>query len=301
MSFKNYLVQLKLHSHTIAQHERYTLKYLQWLQTENMTATETRYQDVMAFIQHLQQQKQTINYQNKVLVSLRHYYNYLQKKEGHHSNPATGMKIQGMSRKIPYDLLDAEELQQLYDSYQTTDDRTRRNKIILGLLVYQAITAEELKQLEASHLKLREGKIYISGSDNRNSRILLLQPHQIIELHEYVTTIRINILQGNIIGNYGRKPNKKTNNTEQLFISMNGSLQIKNSLLHLVKALKKINPKLRNAKHIRMSTIANWLKTNDIRKVQYMAGHKYVSSTERYQAVNLEDLQQLIQQHHPLK
>jgi integrase/recombinase XerD len=299
MNFRNYLVQLKLHSNTIAQYERNTEKYLQWLQTENMTATEARYQDVMAFIQHLE--KQTINYKNRMLISLRHYYNYLQKKEGHHSNPATGMKIQGMSKKIPHELMDTEELQQLYDNYQTTDDRTKRNKVILGLLIYQAITTDELKQLETSHLKLRDGKIYIPGSDNRNSRTLLLQPHQIIELHEYITTIRRKILQGNIVGNYGRKPGKKISNTEQLFISMNGSLQIKNSLFHLTKALKKINPKLRNANHIRMSTIANWLKTNDIRKVQYMAGHKYVSSTERYQAVNLEDLLQLIQQHHPLK
>lgn len=301
MKFTNYLVQLKLHSNTVAQHERNTIKYLQWLQTENMVATEARYNDILIFLQHLQQQKQTINYQNRMLISLRHYYNFLQKKENHHSNPVTGMKIQGMSRKIPHELLDAEELQQLYESYQTTDDRTNRNKVILGLLIYQAITTEELKQLEASHLKLRDGKIYIPGSENRNSRTLLLQPHQIIELHEYITNIRINILQGDVIGNYGRKPDEKLKPTEQLFISMNGSPNIKNSLLHLTKALQKINPKLRNAKHIRMSVIANWLKTNDIRKVQYMAGHKYVSSTERYQAVNLEDLQQLIQQHHPLK
>jgi integrase/recombinase XerD len=301
MKFTNYLVQLKLHSNTIAQHERNILKYLQWLQTENMTATEVRYHDVMAFIQYLQQDKQTINYQNRMLISLRHYYNYLQKKEDHHSNPATGMKIQGMSRRIPHELLDGEELQQLYNNYRTTNDRTKRNKVILGLLIYQAITTEELKQLEISHLKLREGKIYIPGSENRNNRILQLQPHQVLELHEYINTIRTNILQGNVIGHYGRKPDNKATNTEQLFISMNGSPNIKNSLLRLIQALQKTNPKLRNAKHIRMSVIANWLKQYDIRKVQYMAGHKYVSSTERYQAVNLEDLQQLIQQHHPMK
>lgn len=301
MKFTNYLVQLKLHSNTTSQHERNTIKYLHWLQTENMIATEVRYHDVMAFIQYLQQDKQTINYQNRMLISLRHYYNYLQKKEGHHSNPATGMKIQGMSRRIPHELLDGEELQQLYDGYQTTNDRTKRNKLILGLLIYQAITTEELKQLETSHVKLRDGKIYIPGSENRNSRTLQLQPHQVLELHEYITIIRVNILQGNVTGHYGRKPDKKVNDTEQLFISMNGSPNIKNSLLRLIQALQKTNTKLRNAKHIRMSVIANWLKQYDIRKVQYMSGHKYVSSTERYQAVNLEDLQQLIQQHHPMK
>lgn len=31
-------------------------------------------------------------------------------------------------------------------------------------------------------------------------------------------------------------------------------------------------------------------KEKDLRTVQYMAGHKYVSSTERYQTTNLEDL-----------
>jgi integrase/recombinase XerD len=37
------------------------------------------------------------------------------------------------------------------------------------------------------------------------------------------------------------------------------------------------------------------------RKVQYKAGHRYVSTTERYQAGNLEDLQEALNIHHPLK
>jgi integrase/recombinase XerD len=32
-----------------------------------------------------------------------------------------------------------------------------------------------------------------------------------------------------------------------------------------------------------------------------MAGHKYVSSTERYQLSGLEDLQNELQHHHPMK
>ncbi len=39
---------------------------------------------------------------------------------------------------------------------------------------------------------------------------------------------------------------------------------------------------------------ANW-------KVQYMAGHKYVSSTERYRTDNPEDLQKELEKYHPLK
>ena len=32
-----------------------------------------------------------------------------------------------------------------------------------------------------------------------------------------------------------------------------------------------------------------------------MAGHRYVSSTERYQTTNLEDLKEALNKHHPLK
>jgi integrase/recombinase XerD len=31
-----------------------------------------------------------------------------------------------------------------------------------------------------------------------------------------------------------------------------------------------------------------------------MAGHKYVSSTERYQVLNNDDLQNELQKHHPM-
>jgi len=37
------------------------------------------------------------------------------------------------------------------------------------------------------------------------------------------------------------------------------------------------------------------------RTVQYLAGHKYVSSTERYQQLDPEHLKEAIAQFHPLK
>ena len=54
------------------------------------------------------------------------------------------------------------------------------------------------------------------------------------------------------------------------------------------------------ATKIRESVIVFWLKSKDIRTVQYMAGHKYVSSTERYQELDLEHLKEQIEQFHPL-
>jgi len=71
--------------------------------------------------------------------------------------------------------------------------------------------------------------------------------------------------------------------------------------LHLCYALKRINPKVKHATQLRQSVITEWLKEKGLRQVQYMAGHRYVSSTERYLTTNLEDLRDALNKHHPLK
>ena len=81
-------------------------------------------------------------------------------------------------------------------------------------------------------------------------------------------------------------------NTQIKIISINDSEDIKNSLLHLIYALRRLNSAVKSPEQIRMSVITEYLKTKDLRTVQYMVGHRYVSSTERYKIDNLEDLQE---------
>lgn len=76
----------------------------------------------------------------------------------------------------------------------------------------------------------------------------------------------------------------------------------------MFRAIQKTNPEIRHpkqtcltARQVRASVITYWLKNHNLREVQYMAGHKYVSSTERYQLNNLDTLQKKIEEYHPLK
>jgi len=193
-------------------------------------------------------------------------------------------------------------MESLYESYQVTDNRTYRNKVIVGLFVYQAITRDELLHLRPEHLKLREGKIHIPATGRQLGRVLALQPHQILELHEYLLVIRPKIIAERLDERSGRKPGhyKDEQNIERLFISISSLEDLRNSLLHLNYALRKLNPKYKHAKQIRQSVITEWLKEKNLRTVQYMAGHRYVSSTERYKTNNLEDLKEALNKHHPL-
>ena len=297
--FKGYLHRKRFTGNTIRQNQNYTGLYLEWTEKENLKVKEVSYNDLLNFIDYCRKKRMKTRMINRTLLALRHYYQYLD--TGH--NPASGITLRGTMRTVPHDLLTNEELEELYQKYTVVDERSQRNKIILGLFIHQAITTDELKKLEPDHIKVREGKIYVPGSPRSNSRTLKLEAEQILELHEYLKMIRPKIFAELKAKRPGRKPDKvkEVKDLHQLFISMNGSDNIKNSLLHIMNALRKLNPKVLHAKQIRHSVITDWLKEKDIRTVQYMAGHKFVSSTQRYRSYNLQDLEEALTQHHPLK
>jgi integrase/recombinase XerD len=64
-------------------------------------------------------------------------------------------------------------------------------------------------------------------------------------------------------------------------------------------SVQAINPVITNALHIRGSVALNWLKIHPKRQVQYMAAHKYLPSTEKYDLQGMEDLQDALTKYHP--
>ena len=52
---------------------------------------------------------------------------------------------------------------------------------------------------------------------------------------------------------------------------------------------RKWNPNLINAKQIRASVITKWLRMYNLREVQYLVGHRYISSTESYLETKWKD------------
>lgn len=106
-----------------------------------------------------------------------------------------------------------------------------------------------------------------------------------MEMMEYVQQIRPKIV-----------PKEE----ENLFTSNYGNTNINNVIKKISEELKLINYNYQNAIQIRNSVIVNWLKQNNLRKTQYFAGHRYISSTERYQQDNLESLHEMINNFHPI-
>jgi len=289
-SFNDYLKEKQFSERTIRIYENGTKDFLEWVKKHQYPIENICYADLMNYIKHRQKKGQRkVSIQHE-LLAIRHYFHYLVKTWKVKSNPAQGVYIRGIARRLPHDLVSYDELVKLYQTYPVNDIRDQRNKVILGLLIFQAVTIEELEMLEPEHIHLREGKIKIPGTDRTNERVFKLEAAQVFELQEYMNKTRNRIL-------YGPKV-KEPEKIKQLIIGMEGGALLAGEIGWMMKRLK--HEKVKQASQIRASTIAEWTRLHDVRIVQYMAGHKYVSTTERYEATHLEDLQEQLRKHHPL-
>jgi site-specific recombinase XerD len=301
--FREWLLLKKYSPASTATTIRITEYFRTWAESEGITELEEIcYQDAMMFMQwsskHGASQKTIANY----LIHIRKFYQFLISEGTVKENPVAHIKVQGIKRKVYHDILNDEELQKLYQEYPTTIEHEegknippqqknilsiRRNKVILSLLVHQGLRVEEVAALRLQDLQLREGKVTVHAKRRTAARVMKLQSHQVYELMDYIHEIRKQFLEA-----HGA--------TDKLFIQWKKGGNFYGITQGLLKTLRQINSRIKNLDQIRASVITEWLRQYDLRKVQYLAGHKYVSSTENYKANVIDELQDDITKFHPL-
>jgi site-specific recombinase XerD len=277
--FAEYLI-LKGFSKQTQESIKNTIKrFANWSEEQNIELQNITYNDVVAYVNYC----------------IKHYYNFLINEDEAQENPCSNVDIKGIKRKILYETFTPEELENIYKIYNNQTPSTgigsnltlKRNKIILGFIIYQGIRTEELARLTVNDIKLREGKMFIAGARRSNEREMTLEAHQLYDLMDYINEIRKMILA--VTGK----------NTDALFLSLGSGDKFHNLMDKMLKQLKKQNSRIKDIKQLRASVITNWLKVHNIRKVQHLAGHRFVSSTEAYQANNMDDLKEDVNKYHP--
>ena len=295
-AFESYLKSKSYTKNTIKSRLVIYDKYTEWLNREGLEAEEVTYSDMLVYVKHLKRKGATQRTIQSCTGTIKHYYDHLIREQQIDCNPAADIKVKGIKRKVIYYTLESHELHQLYNNYQDETLAGRRNKAMLGLLIYQGLTAEELAKLEVTDIKLREGKIDVPGGRRSNHRTMQLESHQVLDLYDYTLQIRPELIK--------EAPKSRAiadRETTKLFIGSGGnSSSFANYTSKLIKALREINPKLKNSKQIRASVITKWLKQYNLREAQYLAGHRYISTTEGYQQNDVEGLAEEINMYHPL-
>jgi integrase/recombinase XerD len=292
-TFNDYLQEAGYTPKTIRTKEDEARHFTKWCKKRSTTPDQIDYKMCLKYIEHLTKKgnsKKTVNHK---LAHLRNYFKYLIDEAYRIDNPIESTFIRGEKKHTNYTILELEELDDLYYSFETDKNKepyyrctAKRNKMIVGLLVYQGLDTKDFRTLKLEHLQLQKGKIYIPGRKRSNARILDLKPWQIMEMMEYVNTIRP-VLEKRV---------KNLTDHERLF-PYGEQFTI---ISILIKKMKTYNQKISSAKQIRASVIIHWLGQYNLRKVQYLAGHKHICSTENYLQDDLENLHEIVNNFHPI-
>jgi site-specific recombinase XerD len=300
--FREWLTLKGYSASTVKTVTEQVVTFIAWAEKENIAdPAAMSYNDIMGYVKSCQQrgvsQKAIAHY----VLDVRKLYDFLMSEGITTENPAAFVKLRGIKRRIYYTLLSREELQQLYRQYPITIEHEpgknippqeknllsrRRNRVIVSLLVNQGLRVEEVKALRVQDLQLREGRITIHSQRRTASRVLELEGGQVYELMDYLQAVRKPFVAAQGASDRLFLQWKQGEN----FYGITGMM-----LLHL----RKINASVKNFDQIRASVITHWVKTYDLRKAQYMAGHRYVSSTEDYKQQVLDELQGDVKKFHP--
>lgn len=250
------------------------------------------YQNLMEYVELL---RKNYNPQstNRTIYALKKYYDYLVETSQIKHNPASHIKIKdGKENPIQLqELLNEKELQQLLEPRKERYPiLAKRNQIIISLLVNQALLVSDIERLKTEDLDLKNAKIKIQTTGKTNERILDLKAEQILLFYEYLKEERECLSRNQTLKN------------NYFLLGKLGSKITSDDINYLVFTYKKNFTKKLTSITIRQSVIKLKLSQgNNLRKVQYFAGHKHADTTEKYRETGIEALQNAVNQFHPRK
>jgi len=280
---------------------RYVNSFLEWKPKEPCNYEK---KDVLNYLSYLKNKK---NYQNitrrNILMALGYYFKVLVENDQIATNPSNFIKIRGANKKTLYNVFTHEELVQILDDYyqnfivnyndnhipknqqKQANLSKQRNYVMLSFLMYQGLTTRELERIQLDNVNYLKATVKIIGSKKSNERNIALNAGQIGVLMNYIQNIRPQLLAYQNIENNSlflplpEASKRKTNTT---------------TLMHtfkpLTKQVKIVDTRFENFKQVRASVITYWIQTLGLRKAQYLAGHRYISSTENYLPNDLQSL-----------
>ena len=311
--FTAYLESRGLRARTIITHLKYVGQFFDRVQKEDVQVTKP---DVLKFLEYLKNDRQLQNNcRSYYLASLNHYFTWLRREGLIAVNPCMLLRIRGThKRKLYYKIYTREELDQLFDNYYQSFIRSyddshyvneaqrqysalgrERNIVMLSILFCQGTATSEIATIELGDLDLIKATLKIRGAKRANDRTLPLQATQVGLFMHYLQNIRPQILK------------YQTSESNRLFLPLpetskketDGGGMLRYSFGLLTKQMKSIDKQFLNVLQLRASVISYWIKTQGLRKAQYLAGHRYVSSTENFLPNNLDDLTDYINKLHP--
>lgn len=297
--FQTYLQVHEYSTNTIDTYLRSVAKFLSWCSQKDYQPEQISYRQCTEYFNTLKAvtTKKGTSYRNvtirNYIGAIKLYFTYLVFDDIRNLNPIEDFDYFA-DRDFNHNLLTESELRNLYICFPTLDIQhpscpsvAIRDKVITGLCVFQGLNSSALKSLNVDHVDLDKRKLHVPGSNRTNPRVLVLKDCQLAHISSYLTEHRETL------------QNKINCYSESLFVV--NSNRFSCIINPLTRKLKTLNYKVTNLKQIRASVITIWLQQYDLRKVQVMAGHKHITSTESYKKSDPDALRSAADVYHLIR
>lgn len=283
-TFTDYLVSNGMLRHTAHQHNLIADHYIKWVKANKLNIRKMKRSEFTEWAEQdrqLNNKESTIRFKERIID---HYYNYLKAED----KPTIRWVQSRRGQTLPDSPFTKEELMSFYESLQPVTPLQHQSRCLLGTVLFQALSTAEIQELRLQDINIK-GTIYIEGQLRTNARTLELEGIQIAHLHEYINKYRSEFLRF------------KSGDNDKLFLPSRTSNNIDNLHFRIIKFLRKDFPQIKAARHLRSSVIVNWINDSGVMEALYNSGMRYVTSLDRYQTTDYDELEDILRTLHPLE
>jgi integrase/recombinase XerC len=287
--FKEYLQIEKNYSKYTIEHYQHDIGDFFLFMTEQsiIDAKDVQYSDARLYLTKLFEQKLSRKTVAKKISCLRSFYKFLLREKLVDENPFALVNIPKSEKRLP-EFFYEDELILLFRSCETETLLGIRNKALLEILYATGIRVSECCDIRLNDLDFYLSTVLVRGKGNKERYIPFGSFAKDSLLH-YINNSRNKLLT-------------TKNSHDVLFVNHRGGpltargvRKILNGLIEKSALNGKIHP------HMLRHTFATHLLNNgaDLRSVQELLGHAFLSSTQIYTHVTKEHLRKTYMSHHP--
>lgn len=262
-------------------------KYISSDQT-SLSPSELKLTHLQDFVKALSSVDIEASSQSRIISGIRSFYRYLVTENLIKENPTELLEMPKIGRKLP-EVLSQQEIEKMIGVIDLSDPLGERNKAIIETLYGCGLRVSELTELKLTNLFLEEGYVIIIGKGNKQ-RLVPIGPRVIKQIQRYKDYCRVHLPIKNGHENF-------------LFLNHYGRKLTRAMIFEIIKRTGKLaGVKKTISPHTFRHSFATHLVENgaDLRAVQDMLGHAFITTTEIYTHIDREYLRDNILKYHPL-
>lgn len=222
---------------------------------------------------------------SRKITTLKSFYKHLMKLGVADSNPANGLALPKIRKKLP-SFVEEDKLSQLLDNgYFDNDFLGTRDKLIVTMFYGTGIRLSELIGLKETDIDRRNSQIKVLGK--RNKERIIPYPVSINQLIEQYVILKNAV---------------NCESTEMLFVTEKGTPVYEKLVYRIVtQNLSKVTLLEKKSPHVLRHTYATHLLNNgaDLNAVKELLGHSNLAATQIYTHTTFKKLHDIYKQAHP--